>query len=110
MFQGRKADFLPVTVPPRGDVASGTSTSLKRKRDIDDDADLYGEEEVTEKKRHESNNDNPSHNGKSITVAQTQAVALKADDLEWLIFLVSQEGFLQVDGPITPLTIDSTIK
>lgn len=60
--------------------------------------DLYGEEETTEKKPRGS--DGLISNGSDIEYAlQTEEIAAKSEKLEWLIFLVGQEGELQVIPP-----------
>jgi len=74
-----------------------TTASLKRKREIDEDVDLYGEEETTGKKTRASKIDDLGQNGSNMEFAiQTEEVGTKTEELEWLLFLVSQEGELQV--------------
>ena len=81
-------------VAPRSDPLVTSSTSLKRKRDDDDDSDLYGESEITDKKpRGEATTGGPN-NGNHVEFA-VQAED-KVEELEWLTFLVSQEGHLEV--------------
>lgn len=75
---------------------STTTASLKRKREIDEDVDLYGEE-TTGKKPYGSKIDNLGQNGSNMeSVMQAEEVESKTEELEWLLFLVSQEGELQV--------------
>ena len=84
-------------VAPRSDPLVTSSTSLKRKRDDDDDVDLYGDSEVTDKKpRGETSNQIPE-NGPHIELSVKEEE--KPEELEWLLFLVSQEGQLEVFIP-----------
>ena len=90
---------------------STTIASLKRKREIDEDVDLYGEEETTEKKTRGSKSDDNEQNGSNMEFAtQAQEVTSKVEELESLLFLVSQEGELQVILQLTLLKTDSPIK
>jgi hypothetical protein len=67
-----------------------TTASLKRKREIDEDVGLYGEEETTAKKNCASKTDDLGQNS-------NMEFAMPAGEVvEWLLFLVSQEGGLQV--------------
>jgi hypothetical protein len=76
---------------------STTNASLKRKREIDEDVDLYGEAGTTEKKPRGDNSDDVTNNENSMEFErQTGEATSTAEELEWLIFLVSQEGELQV--------------
>lgn len=97
VFQGRRSDFLPRQVIRRAEAMSTTSASLKRKREIDEDVDLYGEEETTEKK---SKNDDFAINENNVEFAQQSEEVAKSEEMEWLMFLVSQEGELQVTYPL----------
>jgi len=82
-------------VIPRVDgVSAGTRRSLKRKRDDDDDDDeLYGDRDDTKTKPREDPPSQralefaPQFNGSSTTVS---------DETEWLMFLVTEKGELQV--------------
>ncbi len=90
---------------------STTTASLKRKREIDEDVDLYGEEETTGKKTRGSKSDDDEQNGSNMEFAMhAEEVASKTEELESLLFLVSQEGEFQVILPLTLLTTDSPIK
>ena len=76
---------------------STTNASLKRKREIDEDVDLYGEAGATEKKPRGGKSDDVTNIENSMEFErQTGEAPSKAEELEWLIFLVSQEGELQV--------------
>lgn len=111
IFQGRKIDFLPTTVPLRVETVSTASTFPKRKMDVDEDIDLYGEEEPIEKNPHSSDKADRSKSENGVTAAtQNQMETPTTDELEWLMFLVSQEGALQVYNNPTLLTIDSTTR
>jgi hypothetical protein len=110
VFQGQQADFLPRQVIRRAEALSTTSASLKRKREIDEDVDLYGETETTEKKSRGNNKEELTSTGKNIEFAQQAAAATMKEKVEWLMFLVSQEGELQVFHGVTTLMIDSPIK
>jgi cleavage and polyadenylation specificity factor subunit 1 len=68
------------------------SKSLKRKRVEDEDEDLYANTKSQDKKVR-SNGENA--NGTSIQFAN-RAEGPKEDENEWLIFLVSQDGALQI--------------
>lgn len=75
-----------------------TSTaSLKRKREIDEDVDLYGEEETTAKKTCASKTNDLGQSSSNMEFAMRAVeVETKTEVVEWLLFLVSQEGELQV--------------
>jgi hypothetical protein len=106
VFQGRKRDFLPTQRVVRS-APVATSTSLKRKRDKDDDADLYGESETEKKSR---GNKEVSYEQNNVEYAmQVDETITSTEELEWLIFLVSQEGDLQVYHPSPVLTSDPFI-
>jgi len=92
IFHGKKADFLAMEVAPRSDPLVTSSTSLKRKRDDEDDADLYGDSETTDKKPR--GEQETLRNGNPIEFAVKGEE--KPEELEWLIFLVGQEGQLEV--------------
>src|SRR5438046_29136 len=114
MFQGRRSDFLPRQVVRRAEAISTTSASLKRMREIDEDVDLYGEEETPGKRRRGEATDELRHDGGNIEFAEQFAPqateTMTREKLEWLLFLVSEEGGLQVLLSSAELTIDSTIK
>lgn len=64
---------------------------LKRKRDIDDDVDLYGDGEATEKV------DDVNETIETNVALEVQNDGIvQTEETEWLMFLVSQEGELQV--------------
>lgn len=91
MFQGRKTDFLPSQVAAVS-IPTQTKASLKRKRDEDEDADLYGNEQTSDKKvRSES----VVTNGKTAQFA-SQPEGAKEEEKEWFVLLVNQDGSLQV--------------
>ena len=84
-------------VAPRADPLTASAISLKRKREDDDDADLYGETETTDKKPRGEHKDVPTHNGSNIAFdAQLDEDTSTMEELVWLLFLVSQDGSLQV--------------
>lgn len=93
VFQGKRVDFLPQKVVPRVDGVGAGTTSLKRKRDAEDeDEDLYGDPDAKRKHRAE-----PEDSGTMEFAPQTNgSVAASGDELEWLMFLVSENGDLQV--------------
>jgi hypothetical protein len=67
------------------------AASLKRKRDIDDDVDLYGDGEATDKV-----DDDVDETIETNVALEVQTGIVPTEETEWLIFLVSQEGELQV--------------
>jgi hypothetical protein len=73
-----------------------TTASLKRKREIDEDVGLYGEEETTAKKNCASKTDDLGQNNNMEFAMRAGEVETKTEVVEWLLFLVSQEGGLQV--------------
>ena len=76
---------------------SGTNASLKRKREVDEDVDLYGETGTTEKKLRGSHLDDfPNNENIMECERQTWEATPNTGELVWLLFLVSQEGELQV--------------
>ena len=84
-------------VAPRSDPLAANLASLKRKRDEDDDTDLYGESETTDKKpRGEPANETPQ-NGSQVEFAISEEK--KLEELVGLIFLINQEGQLEVYPP-----------
>jgi hypothetical protein len=93
VFQGKRVDFLPQKVVPRADGVGAGTTSLKRKRDDEDeDEDLYGDGNPKSKPRPE-----PEDSETMEFAPQTNgAVTTSGDELEWLMFLVSENGELQV--------------
>ena len=99
VFQGRRSDFLSKQVVPRSAVAANSTTSLKRKREDDEDADLYGEAETTEKKPRGGNKDDLTGaelNTKIEMQTNGTAPTTETEVMEWLMFLVSENGELQV--------------
>ena len=99
IFQGRKIEFLPTQVIPRSVVATNSTTSLKRKREDDEDADLYGEAETTEKKPRGGNKDDLTGAELNTEIEmQTSGTTStpETEVMEWLMFLVSENGELQV--------------
>lgn len=71
--------------------------SLKRKREIDEDADLYGEEaQVTDKKARGDNSHRETLNKRDVEFAINGNKTTAAEESEWLLFLVSHEGALRV--------------
>jgi hypothetical protein len=98
IFQGTKADFLPNDVVRRMEPTANTKASLKRKREMDEDADLYGESEVSEKRPRSSKGaEAVQENGFRFETDKQNATAhaLKVE-LDWLFCLVSQAGALEV--------------
>lgn len=91
-------------VAPRSDPLVTSSSSLKRKRDDDDDADLYGESEITDKKPRGETTKTIPQNGNPVEFAVKEEE--KPEELEWLMFLVSQEGHLEVN-PLSSLRPNS---
>jgi hypothetical protein len=71
--------------------------------------DLYGETEIAEKKSR-GNNKELTSTGNNIEFAQQPAEATAKEKAEWLMFLVSHEGELQVFHIVITLMIDSPIK
>jgi len=97
VFQGRRSDFLPKQVVARSAVASNSTTSLKRKREDDEDVDLYGETETTEKKPRGGNKDDLTGAELNAEIGmQVEGVASTEEAMEWLLFLVSEKGELHV--------------
>ena len=92
MFEGQKVDFLPAQNYSRGDAVS-SSTNLKRKRDIDEDLDLYGDHEPGKKLR----GDTKRRAESNFYLMQVDGVSENNEETEWLIFLVGQGGDLQVN-------------
>jgi hypothetical protein len=77
-------------------------TSLKRKREIDEDADLYGEEaQLTDKKPRGDNTEHEPRNVSDVDFARDGEKDTVAEHLEWLVFLVTQEGGLRVSPFVT---------
>lgn len=81
----------------RVDGVSTRATSLKRKReDADDNDDLYGDSDSTKRKLREGREDQMTleftPNGSNTTAN---------DETEWLMFLVSENGELQVPIPLS---------
>jgi hypothetical protein len=95
VFQGRKGDFLPRKVVKRSSTLTAGAASLKRKRDFDEDVDLYGDTEMTEKTNGDSE-ESETMTSEPQTNGVTLAEETESDETEWLLFLVSQEGELQV--------------
>jgi hypothetical protein len=84
-------------VAPRSDPLAANLASLKRKRDEDDDVDLYGESETTDKRpRGEPQKETPQSGNHIEFVAKEEN---KPEEFVWLIFLISQEGHLEVYPP-----------
>lgn len=78
-------------------MASNSTTSLKRKREDDEDADLYGEAEMSEKKPRGGNKDDLTGAELNIEIGmQNDGSASTEEVMEWLLFLVSEKGELQV--------------
>ena len=99
VFQGRRSDFLSKQVVPRSAFAANSTTSLKRKREDDEDADLYGEKETTEKKPRGGNKDDLTGAELNTEIEmQTNGTTStpETEVMEWLMFLVSENGELQV--------------
>ena len=86
-----------------------SATSLKRKREIDEDADLYGEEaQSTDKKPRGDDTEDESLNVSDVEFARDGEKDTVTEQLEWLVFLVTQEGGLRVSPFITKyLSTDS---
>jgi hypothetical protein len=93
IFQGKRMDFLSRKVVPRANGVGTGTTSLKRKRDDEDeDEDLYGD--VDAKRKHRGG---PKDSETMEFAPQTNGSATaSSDELEWLMFLVSENGDLQV--------------
>jgi hypothetical protein len=66
---------------------------------MDDDADLYGEAETTKKARG-SDASNIAANLSNIEFSTHTEATSKSNALEWLMFLVGQDGDLQVLHPL----------
>lgn len=81
-------------VAPRSDPLAANLASLKRKRDEDDDTDLYGESETTDKKPRGEPANETSQNESHVEFAVSEDK--KPEESEWLIFLINQEGPLEV--------------
>jgi hypothetical protein len=70
---------------------------LKRKREVNEDADLYGEEaQVTDKKPRGDHSDSKPAKKMDVEFAINGDDTTASEELEWLLFLVSHEGALQV--------------
>ena len=71
-------------------------TSLKRKREDDEDVDLYGESESTGTKSRGIDKDDVT--GAELNSAQDMEDTGPAatEEMEWLMFLVTEQGELQV--------------
>jgi hypothetical protein len=98
MFQGRKEDFLPHAVARRMEHTIHTKSSLKRKRDLEEDAELYGESEVSEKRpRSSMGTETIEDNGIQFETRTSDAAAQSSKiELEWLLCLVSHRGVLEL--------------
>jgi hypothetical protein len=71
---------------------------------MDDDVDLYGETETAEKKAR-GNTSNAAPNPNNVEFATHTEAASNSNAFEWLMFLVGQDGDLQVLHPLnTTLT------
>ena len=82
---------------------------LKRKREHNEEIDLYGEPELTEKKPRVSNEDAGTYEASGTGASIPQAEA-ESEESEGLLFLVSQEGDFQVNPVPNPITIDPSIE
>jgi hypothetical protein len=84
VFEGRRREFVPEIVA----VERVVENPLKRKRDEDEDGDLY------------SNGEKSSRGEQSTSQAQPVLPVSDndktKDETEWLLFLVGQKGSLQV--------------
>jgi hypothetical protein len=83
-------------VVARSATVTAEAASRKRKRDFDEDVDLYGET-ATEK---EINGTVDGTNGTNGTAEPETNGITETEETEWLIFLVGQRGELQVSDPL----------
>lgn len=91
VFAGRKADFLSSPVTP---VAPPVEVkSLKRKRDEDEDEDLYEDTKTLDKK---VRGEEKFANGTTVQFANSTREGTAKEETEGLLFLVSQDGSLQI--------------
>ena len=85
-------------------MASNSTTSLKRKREDDEDVELYGDTDTMEKKPRGENKEGLF--GAEINTeigTESNRAALTTEVMEWLIFLVSDTGELHVPSSAVEL-------